>query len=550
GLTEADVLLSVTTLSFDIAALELYLPLLRGARVALATRDEALDGQRLMQRMSSSGATVMQATPATWRLLLESGWNGNPRLKVLCGGEALSRNLADDLLRRATSVWNVYGPTETTVWSSAWRVEPGEGVISIGRPIANTQMWVLDARLQPMPVGVPGELCIGGVGVARGYWERPDLTAEKFVPDPLSGEAGSRLCRTGDLARWLPDGRLECLGRIDHQVKVRGFRIEPGEIEASIARHPAVREVVVIAREDTPGDKRLVAYLVADQPPADLADQLRALIRGACPEYMVPAHFVTLEALPRTANGKLDRKALPAPDPGAGVAPRAAAVAPRTPTEEMVMGLFQGVLERTDFGVGETFFDLGGHSLMAARLLSQLRAASGVDLPLRILFEHPSVAALAGALEALAWSAGGRPAEDSRDREAAGRRPAVLRARAARARRRKRAAHARGGPRGVLRGAGPGVPAGRPVHPGRLLRRRHRGVRAGATTGTRRSERAFRGAVRLPGSHLVPPPVAAQVAPAAADDSGRRARPGGLVASGGGARPLHRRADTAAQGAA
>ena len=417
GLTETDVLLSVTTLSFDIAALELYLPLIKGARVVLASRDDALDGERLMSRLSSSGATVMQATPATWRLLLESGWGGNPGLKVLCGGEALSRDLADELLRRVAAVWNMYGPTETTVWSSAWRVEPGEGVISIGRPIANTQMWVVDARLQPMPVGVPGELCIGGVGVARGYWERPDLTAEKFVPDPLSGEPGSRLYRTGDLARWLPDGRLECLGRIDHQVKVRGFRIEPGEIEASIARHPAVREVVVIAREDTPGDKRLVAYLTADQPPADLVDQLRALIRGACPEYMVPAHFVTLEALPRTANGKLDRKALPAPDPGAGVAPRAAAVAPRTPTEEMVMGLFQGVLERTDFGVGETFFDLGGHSLMAARLLSQLRAASGVDLPLRILFEHPSVAALAGALEALAWSAGGLPVEDSRDRE-------------------------------------------------------------------------------------------------------------------------------------
>src|SRR5438067_2244325 len=397
GLTEADVLLSVTTLSFDIAALELYLPLLRGARVALATRDEALDGQRLIQRMSSSGATVMQATPATWRLLLESGWNGNPRLKVLCGGEALSRNLADDLLRRAASVWNVYGPTETTVWSSAWRVEPGEGVISIGRPIANTQMWVLDARLQPMPAGAPGELCIGGVGVARGYWERPDLTAEKFVPDPLSGEPGSRLYRTGDLVRWLPDGRLECLGRIDHQVKVRGFRIEPGEIEASVMRHPAVREGVVIAREDTPGDKRLVAYLVAEDPPADLVDQLRALIRAACPEYMVPAHFVHLDGLPRTANGKLDRKALPAPARETTGAPRAAAVAPRTPTEEMVMGVFRAVLEGTDFGVGDSFFDLGGHSLMAARLMSQLRAASGVDVPLRSLFEHPSVGQLADA---------------------------------------------------------------------------------------------------------------------------------------------------------
>ena len=292
----------------------------------------------------------MQATPATWRLLLESGWGGNPGLKVLCGGEALSRDLADELLRRVAAVWNMYGPTETTVWSSAWRVEPGEGVISIGRPIANTQMWVVDGRLQPMPVGVPGELCIGGVGVARGYWERPDLTAEKFVPDPLSGQPGSRLYRTGDLARWLPDGRLECLGRIDHQVKVRGFRIEPGEIEANIARHPAVREVVVIAREDTPGDKRLVAYLVADQPPADLVDQLRALIRGACPEYMVPAHFVILEALPRTHNRKIDRKALPAPErtrPDLGPTD----VAPRTDAEQRVARVFSEVLGLSRVGV-------------------------------------------------------------------------------------------------------------------------------------------------------------------------------------------------------
>jgi hypothetical protein len=221
--------------------------------------------------------------------------------------------------------------------------------------------------------------------------------------------------RTGDLCRWLPDGNIQYLGRMDHQIKLRGFRIELGEIEAGIAQSPAVREVVVIAREDTPGDKRLVAYLVTESPPADLVEQLRALVRATMPEYMLPAHFVTLEALPRTPNGKLDRKALPAPSPGDGV-PRGVAVAPRTPTEEMVATVFRATLARADFGVFDNFFDLGGHSLMAARIMSQLRAASGRDLPLRVLFERQTVAALAEAIDALAWLANSRqpPAEDGK----------------------------------------------------------------------------------------------------------------------------------------
>jgi hypothetical protein len=249
---------------------------------------------------------------------------------------------------------------------------------------------------------VPGELCIGGEGVALGYWNRPELTADRFIPDPFSATPGATLYRTGDRARWRNDGTLEHLGRLDDQVKVRGFRIELGEIEAGIARYPAVREVVVVLREDAPGDKRLVAYLVAENPPADLVDQLRALIRATMPEYMVPAHFVSMDALPRTHNGKLDRKALPAPSVE-GVAPRAAAVAPRTATEEMVMGVFSGVLERVDFGVLDSFFDLGGHSLTAARIMARLRAASNRDLPLRVLFERQTVSGLAEAIDALAW---------------------------------------------------------------------------------------------------------------------------------------------------
>jgi acyl carrier protein len=259
--------------------------------------------------------------------------------------------------------------------------------------------------MQPVPIGVYGELYVGGDGLARDYLHQPELTARMFVPDPFSGEAGTRLYKTGDLVRFRPDGDIEFLGRIDHQVKLRGFRIELGEIEAGIARHPAVREVAVIAREDTPGDKRLVAYLVAEDPPANLVDQLRALIRAAMPEYMVPACFVTLKALPQSHNGKLDRKALPAPNANDG-APRGVVVDPRTPTEELVLDVFRRVLQRADFGVLDNFFDLGGHSLKAARLMMQLRGATGRDLPLRVLFERPTVSALADAIDALEWAAG------------------------------------------------------------------------------------------------------------------------------------------------
>jgi acyl-coenzyme A synthetase/AMP-(fatty) acid ligase len=329
----------------------------------------------------------------------------------LCGGEALPRNLASDLLRRAGEVWNVYGPTETTIWSSAWRVEAGEGVIAIGRPIANTQLWVLDAKLNPMPVGVPGELYIGGEGLAQGYWESPDLTAERFVRDPFSGEAGSRLYRTGDLARRLPDGRLECLGRIDRQVKLRGFRIELGEIEANIAQHPAVRNVVVVAREEVPGDKRLVAYVVVADSSAGLTERLRGHIRAALPEYMVPAQFVMLDALPLSANGKVDHRALPAPN-AEDAASRACAVPPRTATEELVMGVFREVLDGAEFGVLDNFFDLGGHSMMAARLMIRLHAASGICLPLRNLFERPTVAGLAEIIDGLSWLAKAKTISD------------------------------------------------------------------------------------------------------------------------------------------
>jgi amino acid adenylation domain-containing protein len=401
GFSAADTLLAVTTLSFDIAGLELYLPLVSGGRVVIASRDDAADPQRLMERIGESACTVMQATPATWRALVAAGWGGSPSLRLLCGGEALPPDLAHALLPRCAELWNLYGPTETTVWSTIDRVT-ADGATCIGRPIANTQVFVLDASRNLIPRGLVGELYIAGEGLARGYWRRDELTRERFLPNPFTPKA--RMYRTGDLARWLAEGRVQWLGRSDHQVKVRGFRIEPAEIEATIARHPAIREVVVIARDDASGEKHLVAYVVVTDPPADLFDQLRARIRAALPEYMVPAAFARLDALPRTANGKLDRKALPVASAVPADRP-SGAVAPRSPAEELVMGVFRGVIGRADFGVFDSFFDLGGHSLMAARLVTQLRVAAGVNLPLRSLFERPTVAALAGAIEALSWSA-------------------------------------------------------------------------------------------------------------------------------------------------
>ncbi len=271
GITERDVLLAVTTISFDIAALELYLPLAVGARVVLVTREVASDAAQLLKALTQSDTTIMQATPATWRLLLAAGWQGCSTLKILCGGEALPRDLANQLLERSASVWNMYGPTETTIWSAVYRVEPGDNPVPIGRPIANTQIYLVDPEqnfksdpIKLVPVGEPGELLIGGVGLARGYLNRRELTDERFIPDPFSNEPEARLYRTGDLARYRVDSTVEFIGRVDHQVKIRGFRIELGEIESVLRQHPAVQEAVVIAREDVPGDKRLVAYLVAD----------------------------------------------------------------------------------------------------------------------------------------------------------------------------------------------------------------------------------------------------------------------------------------------
>jgi amino acid adenylation domain-containing protein len=398
AVAEHDVLLAVTTLSFDIAGLELFLPMTVGARLLLVGREVAADGPRLIDRLNNAGITFLQATPATWRLLLEAGWAGSPSLTMLCGGEALPRELADRLRGMGARLWNMYGPTETTIWSSMAAVEVEEGPVSIGRPIANTQMYVLDAHLRPVPVGVTGELYIGGLGLARGYLGRPGLTAERFLPDPLGPEPGRRLYRTGDLARWRADGSLECLGRVDHQVKIRGFRIELGEVESALLRHPSAREAVAVAREDTPGDKRLVAYVVARPELPVSAAELRRSVMESLPEYMVPSKVVLLDALPLTPNGKIDRNALPPPEQVPS-APEDHFVPPRGPVEEALVGIWGEVLVRDRIGVHDNFFDLGGHSLMAAQLLARVRDTFAVEVPLRELFDMPTVAGLARRLE-------------------------------------------------------------------------------------------------------------------------------------------------------
>jgi amino acid adenylation domain-containing protein len=411
GLAGDDAVLAVTTLSFDIAALELFLPLLAGARVIVAPAETLGDGAALARLLKDSGATVLQATPATWRLLLESGWEGDPGLRLLCGGEALPRELAERLLDKGASLWNLYGPTETTVWSAVDRVRRGAGPVPLGRPIANTRLHLLDRAGQPVPAGVPGELLIGGAGVTRGYLGQPALTAERYLPDPFSPEPGARLYRTGDLVRRRADGALEFLGRADFQVKIRGFRIELGEIEETLARCPAVRQAVVAAREDASGDRRLVAYVVPrgenGGDPVESFDPavLRSFLRERLPESMAPSVWVPLAELPLTPNGKVDRKALPAPD--ASRAGRAAGrVAPRTAAERAVAEVWSEVLRLEGIGAHDNFFELGGHSLLLVQVQRRLRQRFARELSVVDLFKHPTVEALAVHLEGARASRG------------------------------------------------------------------------------------------------------------------------------------------------
>jgi amino acid adenylation domain-containing protein len=401
------VLLAVTTLSFDIAALELLLPLVRGARVVLANRADAVDPGRLASLLARHEVTVMQATPATWRLLVAGGWPGDPRLKALCGGEALAGDLAQALAPRVAALWNLYGPTETTVWSTCGRVFAGDlapaASAPLGRPIAATRIHLLDACREPLPVGVVGELWIGGAGVARGYLGRPGLTDERFIDDPFAPAPGARLYRTGDLARRDAAGTLHYVGRNDDQLKLRGFRIEPGEIEARLRANEGVRDAAVVVRPGPAGEEQLVAYVVPHEGAAPCVEALRAALAAALPAHMRPQRIVALPALPLTPNGKVDRRALPAP-PAAGTS-AATQAAPAGALQETVAAVWVQVLGLERVDADDNFFDLGGHSLLAVRVAGRLRAALGRAVEARAIFEAPTVARLA---ERLAQT----PAED------------------------------------------------------------------------------------------------------------------------------------------
>jgi amino acid adenylation domain-containing protein/FkbM family methyltransferase len=400
GFSASDTLLAVTTLSFDIAGLELYLPLICGGKVVVASREDAQDPARLAKRIQNSACTVMQATPATWRALIHAGWSGSANLKALCGGEALLPDLARELLSRCAELWNMYGPTETTVWSTIHKVTSAEGPVPIGQPIANTQVYVLDALRNLVPPGNVGELYIGGDGLARGYWHRENLTRERFAPSPFVPNA--LLYRTGDLARWFPDGTVECLGRADNQVKLRGFRIELGEIETILSSHPAIRQCAVIAREDAPGDKQLVAYFETQKAPAPTATDLRAYVEKDLPIFMVPSVFVAMEKLPLTPNGKVDRKSLPAPTQRVPV--KNDFVAPRDATEQLLAQIWAKVLRVKRVGLHDNFFELGGHSLLAVRVTVEIEKLTKIRLPLATLLQAPTIADLAEILRKEQWT--------------------------------------------------------------------------------------------------------------------------------------------------
>ena len=352
----------------------------------------------------------MQATPATWKVLIAAGWKGDSKFKVLCGGEAIDTDLARSLLVRSGSLWNMYGPTETTIWSAALRVEEaGATGIPVGRPIQNTSFYVLDAFMNPVPQGVPGELWIGGEGLARGYLNRPDLTDERFVPSPFpatsagkaSGATTARLYRTGDLVRYRPDGTLDFFGRIDHQVKLRGFRIELAEIESALRSFPGVLDTVTILRDDQ-GDKRLVGYVVTqDEPPSVAA--LRDHLRETLPEYMVPTAFVVLKELPRMPNGKLDRAALPAPEQLAGER-SSSFIAPATSLQQTVANVFRSVLRIEQVGLDDNFFDLGAHSLQIVKIHSELNQNIDPKIPLISFFQYPTIRALTKFVEEFSQS--------------------------------------------------------------------------------------------------------------------------------------------------
>ncbi|MCR4443371.1 MAG: amino acid adenylation domain-containing protein, partial [Peptococcaceae bacterium] len=396
GLAARDTLLAVTTYCFDIAGLELYLPLLSGAKVCICSSEKAKDAEKLKLEIERVKPAVMQATPATWTMLFHAGWRNEEKVRVLCGGEALSPALKNRFMENRCDVWNLFGPTETTIWSTAKHITPAEPV-TIGKPIANTQVYILDKNLKPVPVGIPGELCIAGDGVARGYLNMPELTAQKFVANPFT--PGKRMYRTGDLARWLPNGEIEFLGRVDFQVKIRGFRIEPGEIELRLRAHPGVKDCVVVVKEEE-NSKQLVAYYVPEETGGESGKEgknderlgpqrLREYLRLSLPEYMIPSFFIQLDEIPLTPNGKVDRKNLMARK--LKVSRTARTSTPQSAIEEKLLGIWKGILHVDDISTEDGFFDAGGDSVSAVAVVERIRKEFDCDIPVTSLFKYSNI---------------------------------------------------------------------------------------------------------------------------------------------------------------
>jgi len=396
GMTAGDIVLAVTPLTFDIAALELFLPLTVGAQVVVLSRETTMDPRLLMDRIDASSASVMQATPTMWRMLLDAGWEGKPELKILCGGEPLSKDLAEALMPRGRSVFNLYGPTETTVWSSVWKVTPGNAAVVIGRPIDNTQIYILDNNLQVVPFGIEGEIHIGGAGVARGYRRNPELTKERFIDGPFSSKPSARLFKTGDRARYLPDGNIEYLGRIDFQVKLRGYRIELGEIESVLAEHSAVKQCLVLVREISE-QKKLVAYTIPTEAGEINGNELQRYLTERLPNYMVPADFVALKSFPLTPNGKINRNGFPSPSPE--LKKTDPGLLPRNSLERQLVEIWQRLLNVRPVSIRDNFFDLGGHSLLAIRLMVEIETLTARNIPLATLFTAPTIEQLSAAIQ-------------------------------------------------------------------------------------------------------------------------------------------------------
>ena len=392
GLVASDRLLAVTTVSFDMSVPELFLPLIVGAQVVIATAEESGDGSALLRLLQTHQITVMDATPVTWQILLASGWQGDSTLRMFCGGEALTRRLADQLLARGGELWNLYGPTETTVYSAVLQVLPGSAPVPVGPPIANTQFYVMDAQAQILPLGVPGELYIGGDGVSPGYLNRPELNQERFVEDRVRHQRGARLYRTGDRVRLRASGSLEFLGRADQQIKLRGFRIELGEIESALRAQTEVAEAIVLLLPDAADEPVLSAWVVPRSAPAvpELAGQLRASLRRVLPIYMCPTTISVLDCWPRLPNGKVDRSALrrhgPTPARERPVLP------PGNAVEQRLARIWRDDLQLSWEGIDDNFFEIGGHSLLAVRLLARIETEFGQRLSLATLFRNPSIA--------------------------------------------------------------------------------------------------------------------------------------------------------------